>query len=38
MNFYEKWRGNTLFRIYPCNKNNDNKTEVKNNGQEQSTL
>lgn len=29
MNFYEEWRGDTLFRIYPCNKNNDNKTEVK---------
>ena len=29
MNFYEEWRGGTLFRIYPCNKNNDNKTEVK---------
>lgn len=29
MEFYEEWRGDTLFRIYPCNKNNDNKTEVK---------
>lgn len=29
MNFYEEWRGDTLFRIYPCNKNNDNKMEVK---------
>lgn len=29
MKFYEEWRGDTLFRIYPCNKNNDNKTEVK---------
>lgn len=29
MDFYEEWRGDTLFRIYPCNKNNDNKTEVK---------
>lgn len=28
MDFYEEWRGDTLFRIYPC-KNNDNKTEVK---------
>lgn len=28
MEFYEEWRGDTLFRIYPC-KNNDNKTEVK---------
>lgn len=28
MNFYEEWRGDTLFRIYPC-KNNNNKTEVK---------
>lgn len=37
MDFYEEWRGDTLFRVHPC-KNNDNKTEVKNNGQEQSTL
>ncbi len=28
MDFCEEWRGDTLFRIYPC-KNNDNKTEVK---------
>ena len=28
MEFYEEWRGDTLFRIYPC-KNNNNKTEVK---------
>lgn len=30
MEFYEEWRGDTLFRVYPCKKNNtDNKTEVK---------
>lgn len=28
LDVYEEWRGDTLFRIYPC-KNNDNKTEVK---------
>lgn len=30
MEFYEEWRGDTLFRVYPCKKNNtNNKTEVK---------
>ena len=31
MNFYEEWRGDTLFRIYPCKNDNNknNKMEVK---------
>lgn len=33
----EKWRDDTLFRVYPCKNNTNNKMEVKNNEQEQST-
>lgn len=29
MEFYEEWRDDTLFRIYPRKNNTDNKTEVK---------
>lgn len=29
MEFYEEWRGDTLFRIYPRKNNTNNKTEVK---------
>lgn len=29
MEFYEEWRGDTLFRVYPRKNNTDNKTEVK---------
>ena len=29
MKFYEEWRGNTLFRVYPRKNNTNNKMEVK---------